>query len=364
MTDRAIRVLVVDDSAVVRRIVIDVLTAAPDIEVVGYASNGEMAIRQITALRPDLITLDVEMPIMDGLTTLRTLRASGIRIPVIMFSTLTERGASATMDALLAGANDYVTKPANVGSVQKAIERVSEELLPKIRVLCRSLVARSSPTATSSRVSARPRPVQTSPIDVVVVAVSTGGPNALAELVPALPADLAVPVLIVQHMPPTFTRYLAERLDRHSALTVREAQGGEHPMAREVWIAPGGHHLELHRSGVDPTLRVVDSPPENSCRPAADVLFRSAAKVHGAATLAVVMTGMGQDGLAGAAAIDAAGGQIIVQDEATSVVWGMPGAVATKGLAHAIVPLGGLASAISTAVNSNRTGRPYRRALV
>jgi two-component system chemotaxis response regulator CheB len=135
-------------------------------------------------------------------------------------------------------------------------------------------------------------------------------------------------------------------------------------MAGEVWIAPGGHHLELHRTGVEPTLKVVDSPPENSCRPAADVLFRSAAKVHGAGTLAVVMTGMGHDGLAGAAAIDAAGGQIIVQDEATSVVWGMPGAVATKGLAHAIVPLGGLAGAISSTVNSNRTGRPYRRALV
>ncbi|MFZ4718260.1 MAG: protein-glutamate methylesterase/protein-glutamine glutaminase [Ilumatobacteraceae bacterium] len=364
MTDARVRVMVVDDSVVIRRLVVDILGAEPDFEVVGVATDGRDALERVGALRPDLITLDVEMPNLDGLGTLRALRAAGIRTPVIMFSTLTERGAAATMDALLAGANDYVTKPANVGSVQAAMGKVRDELVPKVRALARPAVVRPAPTAptpTPARVERRPA-ATASPgrrIDAVVIGVSTGGPNALADLLPALPADLPVPVYVVQHMPPTFTRFLAERLDRHCTLQVREASGGERPVAGEVWIAPGGHHLVVGSDRSGPVLRISDAPPEQSCRPAADVLFRSVLTVYGGACLAVVMTGMGQDGLAGATAIHDAGGRVIAQDEATSIVWGMPGAVVHHGIADAVVPLAGLAGEIERAARN-----PMRKVLV
>lgn len=368
MTDTRLRVMVVDDSVVIRRLVVDILGAEPDFEVVGVATDGREALERVASLRPDLITLDVEMPNLDGLGTLRALRAAGIRTPVIMFSTLTERGASATMDALLAGANDYVTKPANVGSVQAAMARVRDELVPKVRALARPAVARPvrpapAPVRTDLR-SAIPTVVGRK-IDAITIGVSTGGPNALAELLPALPADLPVPVYVVQHMPPTFTRFLAERLDRHCSLTVREAVGGERPTAGEVWIAPGGQHLVVGSDRTGPVLRISDAPPENSCRPAADVLFRSVLSVYGASCLAVVMTGMGQDGLLGATAIRDAGGRVLAQDEATSVVWGMPGAVVHHGVAAAVLPLDKLAGEIERAARAGRApGNSMRRVLV
>lgn len=244
------RVLVVDDAVVVRRIVTDALSSDPGLEVVGTASNGRIALAKIPQLNPDIVTLDVEMPEMNGLETLVEIRTRHPRLPVIMFSTLTGRGAAVTMEALLKGANDYVTKPANVGGVSEAIERIREELVPKVHALCGgrpgARQAAPAPAPIAPRLGA-PRARPQVAVQVVVIGVSTGGPNALAELVPALPGDLRVPVLIVQHMPPMFTRLLAERLDSHSPLTVREAIDGEPLVAGRIYVAPGDHHLEVRR---------------------------------------------------------------------------------------------------------------------
>jgi two-component system, chemotaxis family, protein-glutamate methylesterase/glutaminase len=345
-----IKVLIADDAVVVRRLVSDVLASVPSIEVVGTAINGRMALTKIAQLRPDVLILDVEMPELDGIGTLVELRKTDPRLPVIMFSTLTERGAATTIEALMRGANDYVTKPSNVGGVNAAMEQVRSELVPRIHSLCGRELATSAerPRVETSLSERRSRPVVApavgsavgppTRVDAIVIGISTGGPTALASLVPALPASLGVPVFIVQHMPPMFTALLAERLDRTSELAVREAVGGEVAEPGTCWIAPGDRHLSV-AIGADgrPRVRVDDGPHENSCRPAVDVLFRSAAAAYGSHVLGVVMTGMGQDGLRGSADVVAAGGRVIVQDRATSVVWGMPGAVADGGLADAIV---------------------------
>jgi two-component system chemotaxis response regulator CheB len=370
-----IRVLVVDDSVVIRKILTDALAADPDVEVVGTAANGRIALGKLDTLKPDLVTLDVEMPEMDGLATLREIRKVRPKLPVIMFSTLTARGASATLDALSAGANDYVTKPANVGSVTAAIARIREELIPKIKALCNragrpaAVGARAAADVSTTPVAAAPvrlaaQAAGRMPIEVVVIGISTGGPNALAEIMPAMPAHLPVPILIVQHMPPVFTRLLAERLSARCPLTVGEAIAGEPIVAGRVYVAPGDFHMFIERS---PALAVATGPrrqialnqgaPENSCRPAVDVLFRSAATVYGSAVLAVVLTGMGSDGLHGCEAIRAAGGTVLAQDEATSTVWGMPGFVARAGLAEQLLPLGEVAASIARRVHDSRAPR-------
>ncbi|RIK77543.1 MAG: chemotaxis response regulator protein-glutamate methylesterase [Planctomycetota bacterium] len=347
-----IRVLIVDDSALVRRLLADVIGGDPLLEVVGMASNGRLALDMLSRLQPDVVTLDVEMPELDGLGTIRALRRTHSRLPVIMFSTLTERGAEATLDALSLGANDYVTKPSNVGGVLAGMQAVRESLIPKIKALAGRDVraggaAPASPSIRRPMVSRRG-----AAIEIVVIATSTGGPNALAEVVPKLPAGFLVPVAIVQHMPPMFTAQLAARLDQRSALRVREGVAGQTLQAGDVWIAPGGFHLRLASSLLKKTLVTDQAPPENSCRPAADVLFRSAAEVYGAGVLGVVMTGMGCDGLKGSEAILASGGRVICQDKATSTVWGMPGAVAS--LADAVLPLAQIADRIVHEVHSSR----------
>jgi two-component system chemotaxis response regulator CheB len=359
MNPRPIRVLVADDSVVVRRLVTNVLSSSPGIEVVGSAANGRLALTKVEQLRPDLVTLDVEMPDMDGIETLVALREQHPHLPVIMFSTLTERGAAVTIEALMRGANDYVTKPANVGSVAEAMDRVRDELVPRIRSLCSHLVgsddATASPAAGSPGAVARRRTPDSLPrVDAVVIGISTGGPSALAEIVPQLPPDLEVPVLIVQHMPPMFTRLLAERLDRTSPLTVAEAVGRETPAPGTCWVAPGDRHLVVEGAGTASHLALDDGPPENSCRPSVDVLFRSAAATYGPHVLGIVMTGMGRDGVRGCADIIEAGGQVIVQDEASSVVWGMPGSVAREGLADDIVPLSRIPAEIARRVAVGR----------
>jgi len=337
-----IRVLIVDDSVVVRRLVERALASDPDIEVVGTARNGDVGLEKIESLRPDLVTLDIEMPVRDGLETLRELRRRRIDVPVIMFSTLTERGARASMEALALGARDYVTKPTNVSDRETALQRVREELLPRTKALCRrTRVVRRTPPP-----SPRPKPQPATAPQVVVIGVSTGGPNALDELIPALPAAFSLPILIVQHMPPVFTAQLAARLDRHAKLAVQEGCDGTPLQAGRVYVAPGGVHMVVERRGAEVVLALNDEPPENSCRPAVDPLLRAAARVYGAATLAVVMTGMGSDGLHGCEAVHAAGGRILAQDEESSVVWGMPGFVVQAGLADAVHPLDQLAPAI------------------
>lgn len=344
-----IRVLVVDDSVVVRRLVSDALAESPGIEVVGVASNGKLALERMEQLKPDLVTLDVEMPVMDGLETLKALRERWPRLPVIMFSTLTERGGRITLEALQRGASDYVTKPANVGSVMLARERVRDELVPRIH----ALTGRVAPQAATPQ----PRPTPTTPVPrgpvrppkMLLIGASTGGPNALATLFAALP-PLRVPMAIVQHMPPVFTALLADRLAAGSAHEVTEGASGTVLRAGSAVIAPGGRHLAIGGTTARPEVHVTDAPPENSCRPSVDVLFRTAATSLGGAVLAVVLTGMGEDGSRGARAIREAGGEVLVQDEASSVVWGMPGAVSRAGLADGTHSLDRLAAVISERV--------------
>jgi two-component system chemotaxis response regulator CheB len=354
---RKIRVLIVDDSTVIRRLVTDALAEDPVLEVVGSAPNGHIALAKIPQLNPDVVTLDIEMPELDGLATLARLRKTYPKLPVIMFSTLTQKGAVATINALSLGATDYVTKPANVGSVTAAIQKVRDDLIPKIKTFCRldppspraATAKKPGATANCTLPSIRQRNV---PCEIVAIGVSTGGPNALAEVLRDVPADFPVPVVIVQHMPPVFTKYLAQRLDETSPLQVREARAGERLHAGGVWLAPGDYHLALSRVGDSVITQLHQGPPENSCRPAVDVLFRSVAQQYGAATLAVVLTGMGADGLRGCEAIAEAGGRIVAQDEATSVVWGMPGAVVGASLADDIVPLDQIAAHLRRIVSS------------
>ena len=359
---RKARVLIVDDSVVIRRMLSDILAQDPQIEVAGIAANGRIALAKLPQIAPDLLTLDIEMPELDGLGTLVELRKTHPKLPVIMFSTLTERGATATMDALARGASDYVAKPANVGSVAAGIQSVKDQLIPKIKALCPFLQA--APVATAPRPtsalgstratgSSASRPSQR--CEVVVIGSSTGGPQALAKVLTNLPSSFTVPILVVQHMPPIFTQHLAARLHQDSALEVAEAGDGQVLTPGKVWIARGDYHLEVARRGVDIITKLQQGPQENSCRPAVDVLFRSAAQVFGPNCLAVVLTGMGQDGMRGAEAIVQAGGAVIAQDEASSVVWGMPRAVTEAGLARQVLPLTAIAIEMQRAV---ALGRP------
>jgi two-component system chemotaxis response regulator CheB len=348
--------MVVDDSVVVRRMVTDVLSGDPMIQVVGTAANGRLAVAKLEQLKPDLVTMDIEMPEMNGIEAVRAIRnrAGGqacSRVPIIMFSTLTERGASATLDALSSGANDYVTKPANVGSVAQSMESVREQLIPKIKALtgCPQTSGPAAPPVTGTPVAVGPPVARaTAPKEpaVLVIGSSTGGPEALTKVLPLLPATLPVPVLLVQHMPPVFTRQFAQRLDRLCPLTVVEAGDGTPLAPGTVHIAPGDFHLTVGTSGAARRTALNQAPPENFCRPAVDVLFRSAVAAYGGAVLGVVLTGMGSDGRIGAGRIREGGGRVIAQDQATSVVWGMPGAVAQAGFADEVVPLDRVAEAI------------------
>jgi two-component system chemotaxis response regulator CheB len=346
--------MVVDDSVVVRKIVTDVLSGDPDIDVVGTAVNGRIAVAKLEQLKPDLVTMDIEMPEMNGIEAVRAIRGgqggtAHSRIPIVMFSTLTERGASATLDALSAGANEYVTKPANVGSVSQSMESVREQLIPKIKALTGRPVT-LGPVATPPPPPARPPAPRTGPGKkpaVLVIGSSTGGPEALAKVLPKLPADLPVPILIVQHMPPVFTRQFAQRLDRLSPLRVVEAVDGSPLVPGTVHLAPGDHHLVVRATARGLHTGLNQGPPENFCRPAVDPLFRSAVTAYDGAVLAIVLTGMGSDGRNGAAEVRSAGGTVIVQDQATSVVWGMPGAIAQAGLADEILPLDRIPDAIN-----------------
>jgi two-component system chemotaxis response regulator CheB len=300
-----IRVFVVDDSVVVRQVVTDALRSDPTLEVCGIAQNGKVALEKIPAAKPDVVTLDIEMPEMDGLTTLSELRKTHPKLPVIMFSTLTERGASA---------------------------------IPPLRM----------PPAAAPAPGPAHAPLPP-PIGLVMIAVSTGGPAALAEVVPHLPPGLRQPVLIVQHMPPVFTKVLAQRLASSSALDVREATHGERLAKGKVLLAPGDYHMRIAGSTREAWVTLDQKDAENGCRPAADPLFMSAAQIFGAHVLAVVMTGLGKDGTKGCAAVRKASGQVWAQDAATSTVWSMPGSVVEAGLAQRVLPLQQIARSIAQA---------------
>ncbi len=339
-----IRVLVVDDSVVIRRLVTHALDEDPVVEVVGTASNGAIALQRIPQLNPDVLTLDIEMPQMDGLEMLRHVRRDFPQLRVIMFSTLTERGAAVTLEALSLGADDYVAKASNEGSLDRSMAKLREELIPKIKQFFRM------PAAVSSQAAARPGPshVPAAPAAglgvkvrprVVAIGVSTGGPTALGAILPQLPAGFHLPILVVQHMPPLFTRLLAERLHSTCQLAVEEASQGQSVDAGKMLIAPGDFHMKVAGNGGAVHVNLDQSPPQNSCRPAVDALFSSVAEVYGGAVIAVVLTGMGQDGLRGAQILKAQGASVLAQDEASSVVWGMPGAVVNAGIADSVLPL-------------------------
>jgi two-component system chemotaxis response regulator CheB len=327
-----IRVLVVDDSVVIRRLVTHALEQDPLLEVIGAAANGVMALDRIAKLNPDVVTLDIEMPEMDGLEALRHIRRDFPAVRVIMFSTLAERGAAATMDALTRGADDYVTKASNDGSLDRSMARLREELVPKIRQFFHPAEQSAVPVLPRTEVAGMRR-------EALVIGVSTGGPAALGSILPELPADFPLPVLVVQHMPPIFTRFLAERLDATCRLPVEEAIQGEPVAKGRIVIAPGDFHLRIAAAGAGARICLDQSVPQNSCRPAVDALFASAGEVYGGGVIAVILTGMGQDGLRGASILKARGAAVLAQDEASSVVWGMPGAVVKAALADHVLPL-------------------------
>ena len=344
------RVLVVDDAMLIRRMVTDVIAADASIEVVGDAPNGRIALQKIAQLNPDLVTLDVEMPEMNGIQTLKEIRKAHPRLPVIMFSALTERGAADTLEALHHGASDYVTKPANAAGLATAQQRIREDLVPKIKSLCRLGTAPAAHAAKrDAGAPAGPRPFALRAVgpaitaDIVAVAVSTGGPAALADILSHLPADFPSPIVLVQHMPQMFTRFLAERLNAQTALSVAEALDGQAVRPGTVYVAPGDYHLTVQKRNGAIVTALDQQPPLHSHRPSADALLRSVANTYGPRGLAVVLTGMGQDGVSGCEAMTNAGGRVIAQDEATSVVWEMAGLVVGAGLADAVLPLGAIA---------------------
>jgi two-component system chemotaxis response regulator CheB len=343
-----IRVLIVDDSAVTRLVLADMIRRDPDLELAGAESNGRKALENLDALRPDVVVLDVEMPEMNGIETVTLLRARQPRLPVIMFSSYTEEGAAVTIEALTCGAADFVAKPSNTTDAAKALAHVREQLLPRIKILGRPRRNDARPMVVSHKVThpSTPSRAENHHVELICVAVSTGGPRALEVLLTPLPASFPVPIVIVQHMPPTFTRHLAERLASLCAISVKEVQNGATLHPGTALLAPGDFHVVIKRSGERALLVTNQDPPENSCRPSADVLFRSAAKTFGPGTLAVVLTGMGHDGLAGSEEIHHAGGRILVQDEASSVVWGMPGSVARANLADKIMAIDQLSGEI------------------
>lgn len=339
-----IQVLIVDDAVVVRSRLSKILSTDPEIEVVGVAATGQIALAKLTQLKPDVVILDVEMPDLDGLQILSRIRQVDPHLPVIMFSAMTTTGATATLDALTLGASDYVTKPSHLGNVDNVTQYLQDTLIPKIKALSKKYTQkgknRSCPIAPASvfPTTAQVKFSQTT-VEIVAIGVSTGGPNALATLLTELPPDFPVPIVIVQHMPPMFTRLLAERLSTRCPFPVREAIAGAIVAPGTIWVAPGDYHLSLKQRGASVQLVLDQSPPQNSCRPSVDVLFESVAQIYGNRTLGVILTGMGQDGLRGCQSIRDRNGQILAQDEASSVVWGMPGFVVNAGLADAVLPL-------------------------
>jgi len=348
-----IRVLVVDDSVVIRRVVTQLLSEDEDLEVVGTAANGEIALAKVDQVSPDIVVLDVDMPEMDGLETLTHLKLKNPELPVIMFSGLTERGADITLEALFRGALDYVTKPGNFSDAEAALAAIRLELIPKIKIVCKPVRVRRRPERiTPARTPEHGGGV----VDAVVVAASTGGPAALASVLDSFQGPPPVPVLVVQHMPPVFTRYLAMQLATKTGLKVEEGRDGVPVRPGEVWIAPGDHHMLVERAGERVRLRLDRGPRENSLRPAADVLFRSAVRAWGGGVLGMVLTGMGRDGLRGAEAIHQAGGSIVVQDEASSVVWGMPGNIVAGGLADTVLPADELGPWLVARLEAGREG--------
>jgi two-component system, chemotaxis family, protein-glutamate methylesterase/glutaminase len=360
-TETPIRILVVDDSVVYRKIVKDVLTGMDGVEVVGVAANGKIAMQRIEQCQPDLLTLDLEMPEMDGLEVLRQLKNIGDDVRAIMLSGANTQDAKSTMTALELGAFDFVAKPTS-GSAEENVEMLRHNLCNKIQAfasarhihaLMHNAVRGSSATVETSPGRQRPHYVPKSipkgslvRPEVVAIGISTGGPAALIRMLPRLPVNLSVPVLIVQHMPPVFTNSLATDLNRRCALAVCEASDGQQVVPGHVYIAPGGKQMKIEQENEQIVVHITDDPPENSCRPSVDYLFRSVAKVYGGNAIGVIMTGMGSDGTLGCRQMKQQGASIIAQDKDSCVVFGMPRAPVEEGVADVVAPLDSIAAEI------------------
>ena len=335
-----VRILVVDDSVIMRRMISRIFDGDASVQVVGTACDGLDALEKIQQLKPHVVTLDVEMPKLDGMAALRKIAESYPDVRVVMLSSLTEQGAKTTIDALMQGASDYVAKPAS--AVGPAFDRLATELLFKVKQFfprSAGAIAAEPPGPASAPVTLPFATVRRKAAEVCAIGVSTGGPSALLEVLPMIPADVPMPILIVQHMPAMFTHLLAERLNGVCRVPVAEGRDGMILSCGQIVIAPGGFHMQVAQSGAGLVLRLDEGPKENSCRPAVDVLFRSIAEHCSGHAIAAILTGMGQDGLAGARLLKARGATILAQDQASSVVWGMPGAVVAANLADAVVPL-------------------------
>jgi two-component system chemotaxis response regulator CheB len=368
--DAPYRLMVVDDSAVIRGLLTRSLEADPEVSVVVSASNGEMALAALKRYDIEIVILDIEMPVMDGLTALPKLLAAKPDIKVIIASTLTRRGADISMRALAAGAADYLTKPGSLAL--SSADQFKRDLLAKVKVL-----GHAGRTATALR-AARPAPGARRSVDVVLpeggprrvlalrpmarempeaiaIGASTGGPQALFALLGALNGAVRQPIFITQHMPATFTTILAEHIGRTSGYPTREAYDGEPVEGGRIYVAPGDFHMTVERAAPGSRLlRLSKGAPENFCRPSVDPMLRSLCEVYGPRVLAIMLTGMGRDGLAGSRTVAQSGGTVIAQDEATSVVWGMPGAVAMAGLCSAVLPLADLAGMIEKLAGQGR----------
>jgi len=360
-----LRALVVDDTSLFRRIISDALALLPDVEVVGTAPNGKIALERIASLSPDLITLDIEMPEMGGLEVLDALKSRGMKCGVVVVSALTLKGGDLTIRALERGAFDFITKPSG-GDPQTNLTAISNSLAPivsayrrrwEIQTILRSTSAMPvtpsvRPTIPSSLPAQASAPVSKK-ADLVLIGISTGGPNALAKMLPALPANFPVPILIVQHMPPLFTKSMATSLAAKCRVTVKEAEDNETIRPAAVYIAPGGRHMKIAPGPKgEINLSITDDPLENNCRPSVDYLFRSVANGFTGSTTAVIMTGMGSDGVLGLRLLKRKNCHIIAQDEASCVVYGMPGEAVKAGVVDIITPLDRIAEEISRSVKS------------
>ncbi len=361
--EEPIRVMLVDDSAVIRGMIDRWLRAETAISVVGTAPNGAAALRQLERCEPEVVVLDIEMPEMDGLAALAGLLALRPDLKVIMASTLTLRNAEISLRALRAGAADYIPKPESTRE-SGAAEAFQRELIAKIKALGAASRLHPGRRRAPPRAAATARPAPAEPHSlygkapialrkpslvaprVLAIGSSTGGPQALFRLFGALKNRIRLPILITQHMPPSFTTILAEHLGRISGTPSAEGRDGEPLVPGRIYLAPGDWHMTVNDKGGQKSIQLLQTPPENFCRPAVDPMFRSLAAAYGPAVLAVVLTGMGQDGLRGGHSVVDAGGTIVAQDEGTSVVWGMPGAVATAGLCSAVLPLDQVAPAV------------------
>ncbi len=364
---KKLRVLVVDDTIVYRKVVSDIVGEIPGVELAGVAHNGKIAIAKIKTLKPDILTLDIEMPEMNGIEVLAELQKNYPGVGAVMLSTLTAEGSEMTMRALELGAFDFILKPQS-GNQQSGKKEIKDALIPIFQAFARSknapaLIARKgrfgSPTAIA-RPLARPTPpppagatpVRRSKSEIVTIGISTGGPNALGQMLPRLPANLGVPVLVVQHMPPVFTRSLATSLDKKCPLSVKEAEDGEVIRPNVIYIAPGGKQMRLIAGvdGLQRRIKITDDPPENSCKPAVDYLFRSVADYYVGRATAVIMTGMGSDGTKGLKVLKNKAAFIIGQDEGSCVVYGMPKAPAELGYLDVVAPLNRIADEIIKSV--------------